>query len=77
MSAYLGFVVSFIIHLRPGPLTAAVLPYVWYSVTSAAIERTFSLAALVDATNRQRMALRPTAVTMFCNGDAERRLSKR
>ena len=55
----------------------AVAPYLWYPITSAAIERSFSLAGLIDAKNRQKMkkSLRQAAVTMFYNGDAEGRFA--
>ena len=53
-------------------------PYLWYPVTGAAIERSFSLAGLIDVKNRQRMGkdLREAYVTMFCNGDVEERFTK-
>ena len=63
---------------RPLVLREAVAPYLWYPVTGAAIERSFSLAGLVDVKNRQRMGkdLREACVTMFCNGDVEERSAK-
>ena len=46
----------------------AVAPYIWFPTTAALVERSFSLAGLIDATNRQKMspAFRATAVAMFC-----------
>ena len=63
---------------RPVVLREAVAPYLWYPVTCAAIERSFSLAGLVDVNNRQSMGrdLREACVTMFCNGDVEERFTK-
>ena len=63
---------------RPPVLREAVAPYLWYPVIGAAIERSFSLAGLVDVKNRQRMGkdLREACVTMFCNGDVEERFAK-
>ena len=60
---------------RKGPLAEAVAPYLWFPVTSADIERSFSLAGLLDLKNRQRAnkELRQAAVTMFCYGDVEQR----
>ena len=62
---------------RGGPLAEAVTPYLWCLVTSAAVERSFSLAGLIDAKNRQKMGkgLREAAVAMYCNGDLEQRFS--
>ena len=59
-------------------LSNAIEPYLWYPVTGAAIERSFSLAGLIDTKNRQRMGkdLRQAAVTMFCNGDVEGRFTR-
>ena len=56
----------------------AVAPYIWFPTTAALVERSFSLAELIDAKNRQMMrpAFRATAVAMFCNGDVEERFSK-
>jgi len=56
----------------------AVAPYIWFPTTAALVERSFSLAGLIDATNRQKMspAFRATAVAMVCNGDVEERFSK-
>ena len=53
----------------------AVAPYLWYPTSAAVVERSFSLAGLIDTKNRQRMSndLRATAVAMFCNGDVEQR----
>ena len=64
---------KFLVKESGGPLAEAISPYFWYPVTSAAVERSFSLAGLVDAKNRQKMGknLRQAAVTMFCNGDTE------
>ena len=58
-------------------MAEAVSPYVWYPVTSAAVERSFSLSGLVDAKNRQQMgkALREAAIILFCNGDIEGRFA--
>ena len=54
-------------------LREVVAPYLWYPVTAAAIERSFSLAELVDVKNRQNMGrdLREVCVTMFCYRDVE------
>ena len=62
---------------RSGPLGEAVLPWLWYPVTSAAVERSFSLAGLIDTKNRTRMSkdLRQAAVMLFCNGDKEGRFT--
>ena len=59
-------------------LREAVAPYLWYPVTCAAIERSFSLAGLIDVKNRQRMGkdLCDACVTIFCNGDVEERFTK-
>ena len=50
----------------------------WFPITAAYIERTFSLAGLVDAKNRQKMSssLRQAAVGMYCNGDVECRFTE-
>ena len=63
---------------RPPVLREAVAPYLWYPVIGAAIERSFSLAGLVDVKNRQSMGkdLCEACVTMFCNGDVEERFTK-
>ena len=63
---------------RPPVLREAVAPYLWYPVTGTAIERSFSLAGLVDVKDRQSMGkdLREACVTMFCNGDVEERFAK-
>ena len=68
---------SYFFPFRSGPLAEAVKPYLWFPLTSAAVERSFSLAGLVDAKNRQKMGkgLRQAAVTMFCNGDVEQRFT--
>ena len=60
-----------------GPLALAIAPFLWYPISAAAVERSFSLAGLVDAKNRQKAGkgLRQAAVTMFCNGDVEHRFS--
>ena len=52
---------------RPPVLREAVAPYLWYPVTGAAIERSFSLAGLIDVKNRQRMGkdLREACVTIL------------
>jgi hypothetical protein len=52
-----------------------VCPYLFYPTTSAAVERSFSLAGLIDTKNRTKMGdnLRQAAVMMFCNGDVEGR----
>lgn len=62
---------------RRGPLAEAVAPYVWFPVTSAAVERSFSLTGLIDAKNRQAIGqgLREAAVVLYCNGDVEQRFS--
>ena len=56
----------------------AVAPYIWFPTTAALVERSFSLAGLIDAKNRQKMspAFSATAVAMVCNGDVEERFSK-
>ena len=35
----------------------AVAPYIWFPTTAALVERSFSLAGLIDAKNRQKMSL--------------------
>ena len=64
--------------LRKGPLADAVAPYVWYPVTSAAVQKSFLLAGLVDTKNRQKGSkeLRQAAIALFCNGDVEDRFTK-
>ena len=54
---------------RPPVLREAVATYLWCPIASAAIERSFSLAGLVDVNNRQSMGkdLREACVTMFCS----------
>ena len=61
--------------LRGGPLAEVVAPCLWCPVASAAVERSFSLAGLIHAKNRQQMGkgLREGAVTMFCSGDVQGR----
>ena len=63
---------------RGGLLPAAVEPFLWFPLSSAAVERSFSLAGLIDAPNRQRMGerVREACVTMFFNGDVEQRFTK-
>ena len=65
--------------LRSGPLRDAVQPYVWFRLSSASVERSFSMAGLLDTKNRTKMspAFRQNAVMLFCNGDAEERFMKR
>ena len=60
---------------KSGPLAEAVAPFLWYPVTLAAVERSFSLSGLVDGKNRQKAGkvLRQAAITLFCNGDLEQR----
>ena len=60
---------------RGGLLPPAVEPFLWFPLSSAAVERSFSLAGLIDAPNRQRMGerVREACVTMFFNGDVEQR----
>ena len=47
--------------------------------TAALVERSFSLAGLIDAKNRQKMShgFRATTVAMFCYGDVEERFVKK
>ena len=61
-----------------GPKVYVVATLQLYPVTGTAIERSFSLAGLVDVKNRQSMGkdLREACVTMFCNGDVEERFAK-
>ena len=63
---------------RGGLLPAAVEPFLWFPLSSAAVERSFSLAGLIDAPNRQSMGerVREACVTMFFNGDVEQRFTK-
>ena len=63
---------------KPPYLREAVAPYLWWPVTAAAIERSFSLAGLIDVKNRQKMGtdLREACITMYCNGDVEERFVK-
>ena len=53
----------------------AVAPCIWCPTTAAFVERSFSLAGLIDAKKREKMnpAFRATAVAMFCNTDVEKR----
>ena len=63
----------------PPVLREAVAPYLWYPITGAAIERSFSLAGLVDVSNGMGKDLREACeacVTMFCNGDVAERFTK-
>ena len=54
-------------------------PYSWCPMMAAAIERSLSLAGLIDVKNWQNMGRerREAFVTMFCNGgDVEERFVK-
>jgi len=64
-------------HARGSALYNAVEPYLWYPTSAAFVERSFSLAGLIDAKNRQRGSkeFKSVAVTMYCNGDVEGRWS--
>jgi hypothetical protein len=53
-----------------------VAPYIWFPTTAALVERSFSLAGLIDAKNWQKIS-RAVAVAMFCNGDVEQRFVKK
>ena len=50
-------------------------PYLRYPTSAAVVERSFSLAGLIDAKNRQRASkeFKSVAVTMYCSGDVEGR----
>ena len=52
--------------------------FLWFPLSFAAVERSFSLVGLIDAPNRQRMGerVREACVTMFFNGDVEQRFTK-
>ena len=54
-------------------LADAIMPYLRFPITTAYIERIFSLAGLIDAKNLQKMSssLCKAAVGMYCNGDVE------
>ena len=54
-------------------LADAIMLYLWFPITATYIERTFSLAGLIDAKNRQKMSssLRKAAVGIYCNGIME------
>ena len=62
---------------RGSVLYDAVELYLWYPTSAAVVERSFSLAGLIDAKNRQRGSkeFKSVAVTMYCNGDVEGRWS--
>lgn len=59
-------------------LAQAIAPYLWFPVSSASIERSFSLAGNIDTKNRQAMKplLREASIVMYCNGDVEGRYTK-
>ena len=52
---------------REATIAQAVLPYIYFPISNAVIERFFSLAGLIDVKNRQQMSsnLRQAAVGMF------------
>ena len=59
-------------------LADAIMHYLWFPITAAFFERTFSLAGLIDANNQHKMSssLRKAAVGMYCNGDVECRFTE-
>jgi hypothetical protein len=54
-----------------------VAPYLFFPTSAAVVERSFSLATLVDTKNRQKTSpgLRQMAIMMYCNGAVEARFT--